>query len=579
MPSKTSPHSSAPALTHQPPVVGARGVIALLGLVLCQCQGNLVGEGLPEGSAPIAPPGSSGNGKGDDGAAVIAESGFQPVAGALRKLTVAQYTNSVRDILGSEITVPENLEPDTTVNGYAAIAAAQQTISPSAADKLETAAYDIAAQAMQNPLRSRLVTCTPAAAADEACARQTLSALGARAFRRALTDAELGRYVGVATSAATTLGDFYQGMEFGIAALLQSLPFLYRVELGEPDPANPKLRRFNSSELASRLSYLIWNSTPDAELLSKVAASKELSTEELATQAARLLASPRAQEGVKTFHAERFGLDHLHELVKDQEKFPEATPALAHAMQQEVHELVRHLVFEQKGDYRQLLTTRETFVNGALAELYGLPAAGNTFTKASFPAGTARSGLLTTAAFLASHAGAVESSPSKRGKFVREAILCQSIPLPPPDIVTILPPDPSKRTMREKLTAHVVEPSCAGCHLMMDPIGLAFEHFDALGVYRETHDGAPLDVTGDLDGAAFADARGLTELIASSPTATACVVRNLYRYATGHVETTGEEPAITKLTAAFEASGHRFDELIKALVASPELRYAATPQE
>lgn len=515
----------------------------------------------------------------DPGPAIIAESGFVPVAGAMRKLTVAQYRNSVKDILGSEIVVPDTLEPDTRVNGYAALAAAQTTVSPTAAEKLEAAAYDIAKQAMTEPLRSRLVTCTPAATADENCARQTLSKIGTSTFRRALTDAELGRYVGVSGTAATALGDFYQGLEFGIAALLQSFPFLYRIEVGEPDASNAQLRRFNSSELASRLSYLVWNTTPDAELLAKVAANKNLSSAELSAQVTRLLASPRAQEGIATFHAERFSLGDLNELVKDQNEFPDATVALGQAMQQEVQSMVRYLVFEQRGDYRQLLTSRETFVNGDLARLYGLPAAGDTFTRVSFPADSPRVGLLTTAAFLATNAGAVESSPTKRGKFVRETLLCQTIPLPPPEVVTVLPPDPNLRTMREKLAAHAEVASCAGCHLMMDPIGLAFEHFDALGEYRETDDGEPLDVTGNLDGVPFSDPRALADLLAQSPESASCVVRNLYRYATAHIETTGEQPAITKLTDAFVASGYRFDELVKALVTTPELGYAARPQE
>lgn len=499
--------------------------------------------------------------------------------GALRKLTVAQYRNSVREVLGSEIVVPDTLEADTRVNGYSAIAAAQTTVTPTAAEKFEAVAYDIAKQAMTAPLRARHVTCVPAATVDDTCARQTLSKIGMTAFRRGLTDAELSRFVGVSSAGATALGDFYQGLEFGIAAVLQSLPFLYRIEVGEPDASNPQLRRYNSSELASRLSYLVWNSTPDAELLAKVAASNVLTSAELTAQVTRLLASPRAQEGIATFHAERFNLGGLSELVKDQGEFPEATPALGQAMQQEVQELVRHTVFDQRVDYRQLLTSRDTFVNGDLARLYGLPAAGSTFTRVTFPADSPRAGLLTTAAFLATNAGAVESSPTKRGKFVRETLLCQSIPLPPPEVETVLPPDPTLKTMREKLAAHSEVASCAACHKMMDPIGLTFEHFNAMGEYRENDDGAVLDVTGDLDGVPFADPRALADLLAQSPAVATCAVRNLYRYATAHIETAGEEPAITKLTEAFAASGYRFDELVKALVATPELHYAARPQE
>jgi hypothetical protein len=536
-------------------------------LALCQCTGSISGE------RPGA--GSEGDGSSTPG---VSTGAFSPEPGALRKLTVAQYRNSIHDVLGPEIVVPEDLEADTSVNGYTAIAAAQGTISATAAEKFEAAAYDIAAQAMIEPLRSRLVACVPSATTDDTCARQALGSIGSRAFRRPLTETELGRFAGVAQTAAGVLGDFYQGMEFGLAAILQSVPFLYRVEVGEPDPKDSKRYRYTASELGSRLSYLIWNSTPDAELLTKVTDGSLLDTANLATQAKRLLASPRAKEGVATFHAERFGLANLAYLTKDANLFPQATDSLIVAMQQEVQELVADLVANQR-DYRELLTGRSTFVNAELATLYGVTATGAGFSKVTFPADSPRSGLLTTAAFLAPNAGVQHTSPTRRGKFIRETILCQSIPLPPPGVVTVIPPDPTKKTMREKLSSHAVESSCAGCHAAMDPIGLAFEHFDAIGAYRETDDGALLDVSGSLDGTAFADARSLTELIAASPAASSCAVRSLYRYALGHVETPNEEAAITELSEAFSGAGHRFDALIAALAESPALRYAAPPEE
>jgi len=547
----------------------------ILCLALCQCTGAIKGDG-PDGSpGPSGDPNNPSSPSGED--PVTAPAGFVAVPGALRKLTVAQYTNSVRDVLGQEIVVPDDLEADTSVNGYTSIAAAQGSVSPSAAEKFEAAAYDVAAQAMTEPLRSRLVTCTPAGTTDDTCARQALGSIGSRAFRRNLTEVEIGRFVTMANTAALALGDFYQGMEFGIAAILQSIPFLYRVEIGEPDPSNPAQYRYNASEMGSRLSYLIWNSTPDDELLAKVNDGSLLNTSELAAQAARLLASPRAKEGVATFHYERFGLSHLGHLAKDAATYPQLTETLIDAMQQEVQELVSDIV-ANKRDYRELLTSRSTFVNAELASLYGLSATGTGFTKVTFPADSPRSGFLTMAAFLAPHAGNVETSPSKRGKFVREVILCQSVPLPPPGVVTVIPPQPTK-TMREKLASHAVEPSCAGCHAMIDPIGLAFEHCDGIGAYRETDDGVPLDVTGELDGTPFADARALTEILAASPQAAACAVRSLYRYALGHVERPSEEPAITELTTAFTNSGYHFDALIESLAQSPALRLAAKPEE
>src|SRR5687768_809389 len=193
-------------------------------LALCQCTGAIKGEspdGMPGGPGdPDNPPTTEDP--------VTTPEGFTAVPGALRKLTVAQYTNSVRDVLGAEIIVPDDLEADTSVNGYTSIAAAQGSVSPSAAEKFEAAAYDIAAQAMTEPVRSRLVPCTPAAATDDTCARTALGSIGSRAFRRTLTEIELGRFVTMANAAAGALGDFYLGMEFGIAAILQSVPFLYR---------------------------------------------------------------------------------------------------------------------------------------------------------------------------------------------------------------------------------------------------------------------------------------------------------------------------------------------------------------
>ncbi len=542
-------------------------------LALCQCTGDIKGEqsdGMPGG------PGDPDNPvTGPDTPTVVA--GFQAQPGALRKLTVAQYRNSIHDVLGPEIVVPDDLEADTSVNGYTAISAAQGSISASAAEKFESAAYEIATQAMTEPLRSRLVPCAPAATTDDTCARTALTSLGAKAFRRTLTEAEIGRFVTLSNAAATALGDFYAGLEFGVAAILQSVPFLYRVEIGEPDPADATRFRYSASEMGSRLSYLIWNTTPDSELLAKVTDGSLLTTEVLKAQAARLLASARAKEGIATFHSERFHLEFLDGLGKDPTTYPLFSDSLAQAMKQEVQELVADIV-ASKRDYRELLTTRSTFVNGDLGTLYGLTASGTTFTKATFPDTSARSGLLTTGAFLAIHAGNVESSPTKRGKFVREVILCQAVEPPPPGVVTVIPPQPTK-TMREKLAAHATAPTCAGCHGALDPIGLAFEHFDGIGAYRETDDGVALDVTGNLDGTAFADARGLTELLAQHPKTAECAVRSLYRYALGHVERPGEEPAIAELTTAFTGNGYHFDALIAALAENAALRIAAKPEE
>jgi hypothetical protein len=192
------------------------------------------------------------------------------------------------------------------------------------------------------------------------------------------------------------------------------------------------------------------------------------------------------------------------------------------------------------------------------------------------PADGVRLGLLGKAGLLALNAHVKETSPTRRGKFVRERVLCQSIPAPPPNVVAVLPePDPSAATMRERLERHRSDTVCAGCHSRMDPIGLTFENFDAVGAYRETDDGHVLDLSGDLDGASFDGPEALAQMLHDDPEVAACMVRQLYRYATAHVESSGEEIVIRDLAADLPASGYRIDSLLQAIVASDGFRYAA----
>ena len=178
-------------------------------------------------------------------------------------------------------------------------------------------------------------------------------------------------------------------------------------------------------------------------------------------------------------------------------------------------------------------------------------------------------------ALLALNAHATETSPTKRGKFIRERFLCQSIPAPPANVVPVLAePDPNAPTMRDRLKVHATDASCSGCHNLMDPLGLALEHFDPIGRYRETDHNAKLDVTGELDGEKFDGAVELAQLLKDDPRTAECLVRQVFRYALGHVETTGEEPQITLLMQAFENNGHGLNALFHALATSDAFRYA-----
>jgi hypothetical protein len=538
--------------------------LLVISATLGGCSGTIAAPGLGGGPAlssedgppafPTSPTGQT--------------EGFEPAAVALRKLTVHQYENTVADILGVNVQLPE-LEPDTSINGFFAIGAAKATISPSAAEKFESAAYALAEAALDEQHRQAFVGCT---GAEAGCADAFVARFGQRAFRRPLTSEEVARYVGLATQAQTALGDFYQGLQFAVAGILQAPSFLFRVELGKD--VSGKTVAYDDYELATRLSYLLWNTTPDDALLA-AASRGELSQDGLLTQADRLLADPRTKTALDNFHSERLALDEIELVDKTAAVMPGGfDEALKTAMKNDVLDTIEDYTFGASTDFRELFTTRVAFVNSELAQLYGLPASSQ--GRVNLPADGPRAGLLGKAAFLSTYAHTDGTSPTKRGKFIRERLLCQSIPAPPPEVSTVLPePAANAPTMRERLKVHSEVASCAGCHRLMDPIGLSLENFDAVGRWRKDDQGHPLDVSGEVNGSDFDGALQLGELLHGEEGAIECVARQLYRYATAHVETDGEEHAVQETIEAFAASGYKFSALLRAVIGSDGFRFGA----
>jgi hypothetical protein len=398
-------------------------------------------------------------------------------------------------------------------------------------------------------------------------------ALSRRAFRRPPQAAEVARYVKVADEAAETLSDFYQGLEFALAAVLQSPSFLFRVELGEPDPENNTRLRYTEYELATRLSYALWNTTPD-EILLDAAERGELSAT-LTEQAQRLLEHPRAASALDNFHSERLGLAELSTLNKDPSLSGELSDELKGALRDDVLRTFAELG-EPGRDFLRVFDARVAYVNAPLAKLYAQPMAADELTRVELPESAGRVGFLGKPAFLALTAHNLETSPTLRGRYIRERVLCQSIPAPPANVVPVLAePDPDAPTMRDRLRQHATDPACSGCHTLMDPLGLALEHFDALGRYRDKDQGHALDTRGELDGTRFDGAVELSKLLAADPRTAECLVRQAYRYTLGHIEDRGEEPQIAELVAAFEASGHDLSALFQSLSTSAAFRYAS----
>lgn len=502
---------------------------------------------------------------------------FTPAPAALRKLTVEQYRNTINDLLGADITVPTDLAADTAQNGFFAIGAARATISPTAAEKFENAAYAVAAQAVAPARRAAFVGCEPKGVLDDACAEQFVRRFAPRAFRRPVNDAELLPYIDLASTAAESLNDFYGGIEFAVAALLQSPNFLFRVELGAPDPKDSTRLRYTDYEMASRLSYALWNTTPDDTLMGAAARKELTTTEGLERETERFISNSRVQAALDNFHAERLGLTELASMNKDPSVYPSMDDSLRTAMRDDVLRTLRDLTFGADRDFQDAFSSPVAYVNPALAALYGVKAT-ETQRRVELPTTTNRAslGLLGKPAFLALNAHSNQTSPTLRGKYIRERFLCQSVAAPPANVVPVLgEPDPNAPTMRDRLKAHAKDPLCGACHNMMDPLGLALENFDAVGRFRANDAGHELDVKGQLDGKPFDGPVGLAALIHDDPRSAECLVRQLYRYAGAHIETDGEMPEITALTKEFGASSHDLLALLRSLVRREAFRYAA----
>lgn len=488
----------------------------------------------------------------------------------LRRLVAAQYRRAIRDLLGPEAAARAAPPPDVAVNGFRAIGAAQLALAPSAVDAYERSAVAVAEEALRDAgRRERIVGCAP----SEACMEAFVARFGRRAFRRTLTPEERSAWTALGNEVAALVPDFTLGATAVIAGMLQSPQFLHLVEVGEPDPDRPGVQRLTGPEVAARMALFLQGSIPDEALLA-AAERGELDTEEgVRHHAWRLLLGPGAREALRDFLDEHLKLEGLAVLSKDPVLFPQYSPALAAAMREETLRLWERVVWEADRDVRQVLTERSTFVDGPLADLYGVPRPpGGGPGQVELPAETLRAGFLGHASFLALNAHPGQTSPTYRGLFVRERLLCETVDLPPGNVNTSLPPPQGAVTMRERLRAHREDPACAGCHVLMDDIGLGLENFDALGQFRTTDQGVAIDASASVDRQPFAGAAELGEVLAADPRVSRCLQRSLFRFATGHVETHGEALAMVALEQKFAASGYRLRQLLVDLVASEAFR-------
>jgi len=541
-----------------------RPALAALFLPALACVGHVVGGESTEGPAAAGGSGGTGGAGPSDPAMPLPPS--RPRA-LLRRLSRQQYDNTVRDLLGDTGRPAQAFLVDEVPGSYSASVALAQA-SPAEIEQYRVAAERLAATAVTN--LTALLPCQPAGG-EEPCAATFIADFGLRALRRPLTAEESSGLLALFQKVRAE-GDFAFGIQAVIGALLQSPGFLYRVELPPPDARAGAVVPLDPYQRASRLSYFLLATMPDAELFAAAKANELATAAGVEKQARRLLADPRASDVVADFHAQLLWAWNLTDLQKDAPF--NYTPALGQAMEDELRAFTGSLIVgpSARGTLVDLLTSTSTFADAGLAKIYGLPP----------PAGTGlvpvtldpqqRAGVLTQAAFLTGNAGHDDPSVVQRGVRLLDDILCRPLPPPPPNVdVPVFPEPRPNATTRERYEQHHLSP-CADCHLKIDPLGFALLNYDAVGAYHATEPVSPLpiDASGSLQvpsgQLSWTTGVELVKKMATLPETRDCMSKQWFRYMLRRKEGPGDARSLQVAGDAFKASQYTLKDLLVGLV-------------
>jgi hypothetical protein len=503
-----------------------------------------------------------------------------PIKVALRRITETQYRHTIADVFGPSIKINARFEPEKRVDRLLAIGSAQLSLTSSGFEQYFVLASSISDQVLSEQQRTATVPCKPAdpSRADDACARLFIERYGERLFRRPLTKSETLARLRTASTGAKQSSDFYAGLKLALTSLLLAPEFLFRVEAAEPDPADRSQYRFDAYTKAARLSFLLWDSAPDQELLA-AARSGAIHTEDgLKQQLNRMVSSPRFEDGARAFFTDMLQLDGIENLVKDPAIYPKFNQSVSDSAKEQTLKTAIDLLVRKKRDYRDLFTSNDTFINRPLASVYHVPfASSSDWAPYTFPQSSERSGILTQVSFLSLFAHPGASSPTKRGIKVYEIFMCQSTPDPPADVDFSRVQDSSKGTVRARLLDHMQNVGCAVCHRRTDPPGLALEHFDGLGQLRTMENGTTIDVSAGINGVKFEGAQGLGQFLHDNPRVPDCLVRTVYAYGVGRETDAQDENYLLDQAKAFASNGYRLPDLLVQIASSPEFFKVVAP--
>jgi len=535
-------------------LVGVLGVAA--GLAAC---------GSSEDSHALDPSDPNGNVGADGGGPVSVVQGDRP---ALRRLTHEEYRRTVTDLfVGTDVGIDALTAAFPSEDNFDGFSndSRSLSISPTHFEQYLLAAEGVAAKvAVSAPA---IFGCNPLEGDGAACVRGFASSFGKKAFRRPLSQEEIDSLVGVFTKVKGEV-DATNAVEAVVSSILVSPKFLYRSEMGIEGA--PELTQY---EIASRLSYLLLGSLPDDALFKAADENKLGAPADRISEATRLLTDPRARAASVSFYDEWLSLKAIAAADKDTDLYKEFTPALRTAMRDETRGFIDDVLWNNDGRLETLLLAPYSIVPPALATFYGakIPAKGPAIRVDFDP--TQRAGILTQPSVLSIQAGSQQSSPTFRGKFVRERMLCETLPPAPAAVSPDVPGPNNASTTRQRYAQHQTDPSCSGCHQLMDPIGYGLENFDAIGKFRLKEGTFDIDATGTIAGGGDANGdfngfRALGQKLVASKTVSDCVTRQMFQYSFGRAPDSNDTTILSSASTRFVSSNKNLKEILLAFIES-----------
>lgn len=476
----------------------------------------------------------------------------------LRRLSRSEMDNTLRDLLGDDTRPGTTFLPEDVIDPFDNDFT-NQAVSTVLVESIETLANDVAVRLAADPTRRDMVVgCTPSGAADATCMESFVATFGQQALRRPLLDEEVSDWSALGLDFAGQRNDFYEGVDVVLRLLLQHPNFVYRVELGA-ETLESGVFRLNQYELATRLAYFVWGSTPNDQLL-ELASDGGLATQQDVVSAAQwMLKDARARDRVDRFHAMWLGYYVLpHE------------PALTTAMRQETRALLDDVIFDNPRSYLDVFQAKGSYVNDTLADLYGLPAPGSDQPTWVDYGSTGRLGLLSHGSFLSVSPKFGDTSPTQRGLLIRTRLLCREKPESPADVDTDNPPtSPESNCKIDRYAEHASNGACRTCHQQFDPLGFGLEQYDQLGAFRTVEAEFPeceITAEGSVDAKPFSGPAGLADLLIEEGLLDSCMVSQIYRMAMGHAAGDDDMRYLEDLQTSFGVDEFRFDALVLSLV-------------